>query len=163
MRVLLAIDGSSFSTAAVEEVAQRPWPVGAEIRIISVAQPPLVARPETWELPVDFAEQMEKAVLDRAQPVVDIAAQRLREALGARIKTSAAVLLGHPKQAIIDEAERWRADLVVVGSHGQSALTRFLLGSVSQTVASHARCSVEIVRDRKTSHRWKRRAGFSER
>lgn len=153
MRVLLAVDGSRFSNAAVEEIAQRPWPDRTEIRIISVAQPPLVAPPETWELPDNFGEQMEKAVRDRAHPVVDNAAERLRQALGANIKTTTAVLLGHPKQAIIDEAERWRADLVVVGSHGQSALTRFLLGSVSQTVASHAKCSVEIVRGRTTGHR----------
>lgn len=153
MRVLLAVDGSRFSNAAVEEIAQRPWPDHTEIRIISVAQPPLVAPPETWELPDNFGEQMEKAVRDRAHPVVDNAAERLRQALGANIKTTTAVLLGHPKQAIIDEAERWRADLVVVGSHGQSALTRFLLGSVSQTVASHAKCSVEIVRGRTTGHR----------
>lgn len=161
MRVLLAIDGSGFSAAAVEEVAERPWPVGSEIRIISVAQPPLVAPPESWELADDFPQQMEKAVRDAAQPVVYNASERLREALGANIKITDAVLLGHPKQAIIDEAERWGADLVVVGSHGQGALSRFLLGSVSQTVASHARCSVEIVRGRETRRRETRRAALS--
>jgi nucleotide-binding universal stress UspA family protein len=59
---------------------------------------------------------------------------------------STEVLRGSPKHAIIEEAERWGADLIVVGSHGYSALERFLLGSVSQSIAHHAKCSVEIVR-----------------
>jgi nucleotide-binding universal stress UspA family protein len=49
---------------------------------------------------------------------------------------------------ILDEAERWGADLIVVGSHGYRAWERFLLGSVSQAVVSHAKCSVEVVRCR---------------
>ena len=47
---------------------------------------------------------------------------------------------------ILDEAQRWGADLIVVGSHGYRAWERFLLGSVSQMVVSHAKCSVEVVR-----------------
>ncbi|HKG22127.1 MAG TPA: universal stress protein, partial [Blastocatellia bacterium] len=57
-------------------------------------------------------------------------------------------IVGHPRYLITDEAERWGADLIVVGSHGYQGLTRLLLGSVSQAVASHAKCSVEIVRGR---------------
>jgi nucleotide-binding universal stress UspA family protein len=53
---------------------------------------------------------------------------------------------GHPKEVILDEAEKWDADLIVVGSHGYRGWQRFLLGSVSQAIASHAPCSVQIVR-----------------
>jgi nucleotide-binding universal stress UspA family protein len=49
---------------------------------------------------------------------------------------------------ILDEAEKWKADLIVVGSHGYPAWERLLLGSVSQAVVSHAKCSVEVVRVR---------------
>jgi nucleotide-binding universal stress UspA family protein len=55
---------------------------------------------------------------------------------------------------ILDEAESWGADLIVVGSHGYRAWERFLLGSVSQSVVSHAKCSVEVVRC-KTAHKKK--------
>jgi nucleotide-binding universal stress UspA family protein len=55
---------------------------------------------------------------------------------------------------ILDEAESWGADLIVVGSHGYRAWERFLLGSVSQSVVSHAKCSVEVVRC-KTGHKKK--------
>ena len=57
-----------------------------------------------------------------------------------------AVVLGFPKLVILDQAREWRADLIVVGSHGRKGLEHFLMGSVSEAVARHAACSVEIVR-----------------
>jgi len=62
------------------------------------------------------------------------------------LKATTAVEKGDPKSKIIDEAEKWKADLIVLGSHGRKALDRFLMGSVSDAVARHAPCSVEIVR-----------------
>ena len=53
---------------------------------------------------------------------------------------------GDPRSAIVDEAEEWGADLIVVGSHGYTGLKRWLLGSVAQSVVGHAPCSVEVVR-----------------
>lgn len=53
---------------------------------------------------------------------------------------------GSPKRVILEEAERWGADLIMVGSHGYGFWNRLLLGSVSQAITTHANCSVEIVR-----------------
>jgi len=79
-----------------------------------------------------------------AQEVVDAAAERLRQ--GGLIATPL-VIEGSPKQVLIDEAERWGADSIFVGSRGlDGALKRFLLGSVSSAVVSNATCSVEVVR-----------------
>ena len=61
---------------------------------------------------------------------------------------SSTVVVDSPKDAIVEEAERWGADLIVVGSHGYRGPERALLGSVSQSVATQARCSVEIARRR---------------
>jgi nucleotide-binding universal stress UspA family protein len=55
---------------------------------------------------------------------------------------------GDPRHEIVDEAKRWPADLIVVGSHGYTGWKRWLLGSVAQSVVSHAPCSVEVVRKR---------------
>jgi nucleotide-binding universal stress UspA family protein len=55
---------------------------------------------------------------------------------------------GDPRSVIVDEAKDWPADLIVVGSHGYSGVKRWLLGSVAQSVVSHAPCSVEVVRKR---------------
>jgi nucleotide-binding universal stress UspA family protein len=54
--------------------------------------------------------------------------------------------VGHPAETIIETAKKWGSDLVALGSHGYRGFTRFLIGSVSYAVASHATCSVEIVR-----------------
>jgi nucleotide-binding universal stress UspA family protein len=75
------------------------------------------------------------------------AAAALRGGAGtARLGVTTEALTGSPKRTIVEEAEAWGADLIVVGSHGYKSWERMLLGSVSQAVAAHARCSVEIVR-----------------
>jgi nucleotide-binding universal stress UspA family protein len=73
-----------------------------------------------------------------------VGGQIRRQATGLKIVTD--VLQGSARDVIVDEAERWRADLILVGSHGYGMVRRFLLGSVSHAIAFHAPCSVEIVR-----------------
>lgn len=150
MRILLAVDGSPCSDAAVEEVARRPWPEPGEIRLVSVVEPPsLLAMPDTWGPPSDFYEKLQRPLEERAAAAIDSGRRRLRERLaGARLEVSSLVLHGPPREEILAEAERWNADLIVLGSHGYQGLKRLWLGSVSLAVATHAGCSVEIVRSR---------------
>ena len=148
MRILLAIDGSPFSDAAVNEVAKRPWPANAEVRIISVVEPPLLPTVETWVPPENYIEALEKAGEDAAHAVIKKAADRIVSQQQDRIVIRTSIIRGYPKQAILDAADEWGADLIVVGSHGYRGITKVWLGSVSQAVSSHAKCSVEIVRDR---------------
>lgn len=148
MKILLAIDGSLFSDAAVDDVAAKPWPAGSEVRVISVVEPPLLPTVETWVPPDDYIESLERAGEDQANSVIKNAVDRIHETQGDRLRVSTEIVRGHPKIAIITEAEAWDADLIVVGSHGYRGLTKLWLGSVSQAVASHAKCSVEIVRSR---------------
>ncbi|HXU08843.1 MAG TPA: universal stress protein [Blastocatellia bacterium] len=148
MKILLAIDGSLFSDAAVADVAAKPWPAGSEVRVISVVEPPLLPTVETWVPPDDYIESLERAGQDQANSVIKTAVDRIQKTQGDRLRVSTEIVRGHPKHAIIDEAEAWDADLIVVGSHGYRGLTKLWLGSVSQAVASHAKCSVEIVRSR---------------
>jgi nucleotide-binding universal stress UspA family protein len=54
------------------------------------------------------------------------------------------------RSVIVDEARKWSADLIVLGSHGHTGMKRLLLGSVASSVVSHAPCSVEIVRRKQT-------------
>jgi nucleotide-binding universal stress UspA family protein len=76
--------------------------------------------------------------------------QTLAHFKGAGLACEATVPSGleGPKAAILDEAERWQADLIVVGSHSHGRLDRFLLGSVSETLALYASCSVEVFREK---------------
>ncbi|WP_352432444.1 universal stress protein [Pyrinomonas sp.] len=150
MRLLLAVDGSEASDAAVDEVARRALPEGSEIEIVSVYESPYAMLAEPWmSAEVDY-DVIEKAERERARRVVEDAAAKLRAGpVSQQSKITTKVLKGQPKRAIVEEAEAFGADLIVIGSHGRGSVERFLLGSVSQAVAMHAPCSVEIVRRRK--------------
>lgn len=137
MRILIGVDNSSFSQAAVESVARRRWEPGTEIKIVSAVDmhfEPGFGETGSSENHYDTARQ----AIDRAIATLR-ASQNQFELMGDIIE-------GSPKQVLLEEAEAWNADVIVVGSHGRRGLDRFLLGSVSQAVALHARCSVEIVR-----------------
>jgi nucleotide-binding universal stress UspA family protein len=83
---------------------------------------------------------------DQKKPAHELVERIAKELRGAGFKVDTAVEVGDIRETIIDSAAEWGADLIVVGSHGQSAIQRFLLGSVAEFVARHAKCSVEIVR-----------------
>jgi nucleotide-binding universal stress UspA family protein len=144
MKILLAIDDSKFSKAAVERVIQQARPHDTEIRVLHVLEPPspLAARATPGYDPAFDAEWWEKEK-ERAQTLVEETAALLRS---KGLKATAAVEEGHTKSKILDTANGWHADLIVLGSHGRTGLERFLIGSVSEGVARHAECSVEIVR-----------------
>jgi nucleotide-binding universal stress UspA family protein len=146
MRILLATDGSPCSEAAVNEVATRPWPSNSEFKIISAFQIPLSPTPEVWAIQPEYYDEMERAVREQTQKVVDGASARLKKALGQSVIVTGHVLPGSPQSVILEEAEGWKADLIVVGSHGYGTWHRLVLGSVSQAVVLHAKCSVEVVR-----------------
>ena len=148
MKILLAVDGSPCSDAAVEEVTKRPWPVGSVIKVLTAYELPVPPTAETWALPLNYFDEMDVALAKQSQNIVDSALQKLKEKLGKSVALDGVILPGAPRTVILDEAERWNADLIVVGSHGYRAWERFLLGSVSQAVVSHAKCSVEVVRCR---------------
>jgi len=146
MRILVAVDGSPFSDAALEEVARRPWPAGSKVLVLTAFETPLAATPDVWTLPSDYFAQVERSVRLRAESVMERAVAKLTAALGSEIEVKGECVTGAAKRVILDEAERWKADLIVVGSHGYPAWERLLLGSVSQAVVSHAKCSVEVAR-----------------
>ena len=148
VKILLAIDGSPCSDAAIEEVARRPWPEGSSIKVLTAFELPTPPTPEGWALPVSYFEEMDIALRKQAQNIVDRAIEKLKSKLNKSISLDATLLPGPPRTVILDEAENWKADLIVLGSHGYRVWERFLLGSVSQAVVSHAKCSVEVVRCR---------------
>ena len=146
MRILLAVDGSPCSDAAVEEVGRRPWPQGSSVKVLTTYEMPTPATPEGWALPANYFEDLDLALRKQAEAIVNGAIQKLKSTLNKSISIDGALLPGPPRAVILDEAESWGADLIVLGSHGYRAWERFLLGSVSQAVVSHAKCSVEVVR-----------------
>jgi nucleotide-binding universal stress UspA family protein len=146
MRVLVAVDGSEYSAAAVDEVAKLQWPADTEICLLCAAEEFRYPAYDAWLLPGKYhAEVMEASRLN-ANRIVTEHERVLRERIVGAVTVTTDIVEGDPKSVIIDAAAQWPADLVVIGSHGYSALPRLLLGSVSTAVANHVHCSVWIVR-----------------
>jgi len=149
MKILLATDGSIFSDAAIKELVRRTWPFETEVRVLSVAHPvPLIEDPLLVVAACHFdslRDEQKRASRDAAAAAAEIS----RHAPYLQVSTE--VLEGSPEKLIVEEAERWQADLIMMGSHGRGTMERFLLGSVAQAVVLHAPCSVEVVRPDRAS------------
>jgi nucleotide-binding universal stress UspA family protein len=150
LKLLVATDGSEHSLAAVRSVARRPWPVKTAIRLLSAIPPfmPLVdgAAPYVYSSQAFLAAQaVEEAGRSRASEALERATEALRDAGVTGVEASEP-LIGDPKAVILDEAAQWSADIIVTGSHGWRGLDRLMMGTVSESVAMHAHCSVEVIR-----------------
>ena len=99
-----------------------------------------------WGILPDYSVELEKSVRKAAQTVMDDALLKLSTIEDKTLKISSEIVPGPPGQTIVEEAERWGADLILMGSRGLGAWNRVLLGSVSTAVVHHANCSVEVVR-----------------
>jgi nucleotide-binding universal stress UspA family protein len=143
-RILLAIDDSKFSKAASQLLIEQV-PNETEVRVLHVVEPLpcLLARGTGGYNPA-----LDKLREARTRQAEDLVAKFAEMLSSNNLKVTTSVGKGDPKSKILDAAEQWKADLIVLGSIGQTGLERFLMGSVSDTVACHARCSVEVVRIR---------------
>jgi nucleotide-binding universal stress UspA family protein len=143
MKILIATDGSEFSMVALRSVAERPWPAGSEARVISV--PEFLPLKEFSYLNAREVDDLGKASEEEA---AICAAKGVEVLSGSTLKVYSNVPIVRDRtfQVILDEAEKWKADVIVLGSHGRSGFDRMVMGSVSESVALHARCSVEVIR-----------------
>jgi nucleotide-binding universal stress UspA family protein len=136
MRVLLSIDDSESAALATKIVVDQAQPGKMEVRVLNVLEPPnlLVAREMVgYDATLENAwEQREEA----AKQMVESAAAQIRET-GATV--GCCVELGEPRTKILEVAEEWRADLIVMGSDQRTE-------GIAEAIVRRARCSVEIVR-----------------
>ena len=99
-------------------------------------------------IPAAYFTELTSSIKSYAQAAVDAAVEKLIKTFGDQMEVYGDAVNGSPRQVIVDEANSWGADLIVLGAYGHGALKRFLLGSVSHAVVQHSMCSVEIVRSR---------------
>ena len=135
LKILLATDGSEHSVAATRALAERHWPEGTEVKVMSTVGPVTYSMEEIGLLDGRGTERAHRAIADAAQILS-----------GAGLRTSGEVVAGRVERRITREAKEWGADLIVVGARELRGLRRFISGSVSEAVASRAPCSVNIVR-----------------
>jgi nucleotide-binding universal stress UspA family protein len=147
MKVLLAVDGSPYSETAAESVSKRQWPPGTIVRVLSAVEDIVPPAAELWYDAAGSLEETRRQIAKQAEQLTNEVAKTVR-ASGLTIET--AVRHGDARSVIVDEAKEWDADLIIMGSHGYTGIKRLLLGSVAQSVVSHAPCSVEVVRQKQT-------------
>jgi universal stress protein A len=140
MRVLLAVDDSGFAEDLLRAVVAGIRHENTEVLVLHVLQPVDTVPPP--EMAQGYAPELE-GQKQPARALVEWIAAELRK---AGFAAQAGVRIGDVANTILDNATEWRADLIAVGSHGQRSIQDFLLGSVAESVARRAGCSVAIVR-----------------
>lgn len=144
VKILLAIDGSEHSARTVDEVGSRPWPPDSIVRVLSVVDQVVTATPEV----AIFSATNIAAEYEELTRIAEEMTTRFAHWLcSSGVTAESRVRTGDPKSVIIQEAQEWGANLIVVGSHGHTGIKRWLLGSVAQSIVSHAPCSVYVVRE----------------
>lgn len=146
MRILVAYDGSRFAEAAVDEVLGRPWPPASEVRLVTaIDRPAPMATVDGLEGFAPLGEAIGARLRESAYQQIRAVLEKFA-ARRSDLAASYELRDGEPKGALLEAIREWKPDLVLVGSHGKSPLERFLLGSVSHALVSHAPCNVEIVK-----------------
>lgn len=137
-KIVVPLDGSSHSEAALKSASFMARAFNAELKLVTVEDIALPIYP--GELDTEMISQIEKD----HEAYLNARAHELRQE-GCCV-TTVVLKPGPPADRILDEVRKERADLIVVGSHGRTGLTRLLLGSVAEKLAREAPCPVMISR-----------------
>jgi nucleotide-binding universal stress UspA family protein len=139
MKVLVAYDGSKQSKKALDKAAELAEKYGGVLLLLTVTEP---VCPVGYTSESD-CEKMEQILSAETEALLESIRKELEK---KAIKVKTLVKKGNPADEIVKLADREDVDLVVVGSHGRHGAKKYLLGSVSSRVSTHAPCSVYIVK-----------------
>jgi nucleotide-binding universal stress UspA family protein len=144
VRLIVGIDGSRGSIAALDTVKSRDWPTQTEVKLIAVVD----ARIQTAaisDLPEVGHWTRTNVVNDESAWLREILKAQAEKLRNVGLKPTIIIEVGDPKQVLLQYADEWKADCIFVGARGLTRIDRFLLGSVSTAVSARAHCSVEVV------------------
>lgn len=145
MKILIGVDDSAHSKAALEYVKAMRWPAGTKFVVLAAAAP-AVAYTMVDAGAVTWMKTAEEETTVQAQELTARAERELRD---TGLSTEAKVVLGDARMAIVDAARNLGVDMVVVGSHGRTGLGKLVMGSVASHVVTHAPCTVTVVKTKK--------------
>jgi nucleotide-binding universal stress UspA family protein len=148
MKILIPLDDSPYSKDVLEDVARRAWPDKAQFKLLTIIEPFCMSGDE--EEDADLLEATGVVHRKRwqiADKLCEGAKKKLMAAM-PNVEINFEIKEGNARSEIINTAVEWSADRIIMGVHGQAVCPHNLLGSVSQGVAMHAPCSVEIVRSK---------------
>jgi nucleotide-binding universal stress UspA family protein len=140
MKVLVGVDGSEYSNAALRFIGEVVWPKTCQFIVLSTSP---IRRGPGEILSEDSSIEMLKKEEERQRQITDRAAIRLRE---KSLSAEARIAHGDAQTVLVDTARSENADLVVVGSRGASGFGKLFLGSIASHVVMHAPCSVLVVK-----------------
>ena len=141
VRILIGVDHSPDSDAAVNAVCSREWPEGSEVGLITAVDTVMPIDPDPSAM--KWIEVGDERNWDQVREIFEPAAEKVR---AAGLHAEVLIRRGNPADQILEEADTWGADCIFVGARGTRGIERLLLGSVSSAVSARARCSVEIIR-----------------
>lgn len=146
-KILFPVDGSDVSRNAVKDSVDMVKKLGSTVRLIYVLDASMMAvpDPETGLVDISALRDSFRAVGNNSLKE----AEDIMKSGGVEVETS--LLEGDVHETILDEIDRWGADLVIMGTHGRRGFNRFLLGSVAESVARRAGCGVLLMRPRSES------------
>ena len=143
IRLLVAIDGTEESYAAAVEIAARRWPHGTSVSVVTVMQ----LYSDVWVpeaiVPPEWAD---REIEEETRRLTACAAECVTLLRNAGLEADSVMLYGDPEQLLLDEARKRRSDTIFLGAKRHRLLERFIFGSLSASIVTHAACSVEIVR-----------------
>ena len=143
VRILIAVDRSEDSNAAIDAVARRSWPTGSEVALLSVVDTVMPVNPVGDPSMVRWIEVADEENWEQVRELFAPEAQKLSN---AGLHVEVLVRRGSPTDQILEEANSWGADCIFLGAKGTRGIERLMLGSVSSAVTARALCSVEVVR-----------------
>jgi nucleotide-binding universal stress UspA family protein len=150
MKILVATDGSECSEIAFQHVLDdRSLPDDCQFKVISVVEGVVGTYPVAGYYDVSLVEAEEVLKNDRLRDIANCVARLKKQYPQATVDSHAP--LGHAAEQILAAADKWHADLIVLGSHGRRGFSHFLMGSVAEKVAKEAKCTVEVVRKPKVA------------
>ncbi len=147
MKILFATDGAKQSEAAIDMLKHFRLGEGDVIKVISVIDMAVPMAVDIYGGYLPDTTEFEKTARENATKILNSAADEIRGYFSdPPLDVVTEVLFGSPESRIVEAADEFKPNLVVVGSHGYNTWERLILGSVSDSVVHHVPCSVLIVR-----------------
>lgn len=141
-RILVPIDGSATSDCALAEAIKLARQHAAQVKLVNVYEDILYWIDENY---INYAELQETIRLNAEKLLTKAQAEVIQAGIPVEAKLLEAKN-NRIENVIIEEAKRWQAELIVIGTHGRSGFTRLMLGSVAEGVVRSASIPVLLIR-----------------
>lgn len=150
MKIILAIDGTKYSDAAIKAVSKFNFGEDVELKIITVVDLALPMAIDIYAGYLPSSTDIENVAKENAALILENTKNQILNTIqNKNVIITTEVLIGSPERRIVEASEDFKANLIIVGSHGYNSWERLFLGSVSDAVVHHAACSVLVIRNDK--------------